>query len=367
MSEESLASRIFSLARDNPHISDFYIREKTPLMVKLPAGLRQVDNEPVTKNEIEAFLSLPGAFGANWDERLNDASGTIDAGCTLAETSPTPLRIRLAVNRVGGADNLLNCVLRVGPAHPPDVTKLEIPTSIQDLANRRRGLLLITGPTGAGKTTTMMSLLAKLAQNPLHILSIEAPIEYILKPGPGAMISQIEVPTNAGSFHQALHGAMRLAINVIAIGEVRDRDTVETMLSAAASGHLVMATMHTTNPEQTINRLLSFYPDKQEGQAKLGELSASLLGIVGQVLVPSSDGSRRRLATEVLINTRQVAAIIKDGKLNQLRMLMDNAANGHPMHKTLNRLLQESAITLDAAKAALDDPDLYSKLTTVRI
>src|SRR5437764_3224604 len=194
----------------------------------------------------------------------------------------------------------------------PSFDEAGLPDSVKTLADENRGLVLVTGPTGSGKTTTLAAMIEHVnSTRPVHIVTIEDPIE-ILFHDKQASINQREVGEDTPSFLDAMRSAMRQDPDVILIGEMRDAETVQAALQAAETGHLVLSTLHTLDATETVNRVVDFFPPHQQQQARL-TLAGSLRGIVSQRLVPGTTGGRVP-CTEILVNTGRVAARIADPK-----------------------------------------------------
>lgn len=360
---ETIISTLSSEAEWSHRISDFHAKEGAPVVACTPGGFRRVSEEPVTADDIEAFLSTSTVTGTDLRAYLRDRGGGFQASCTLGTTG----RLRLSVYEEGGKSRRIAISMRVLPMEAPELDVLGLPpAAIRMGTEKSKGLLLITGPTGAGKTTTLAAILNRInSSRPAHILTIEDPIEYVLR-SRRSLISQREVGVNVSAFGTAITDALRQRPDVIAIGEVLDHDTVEAMLRAADSGHLVIATMHTRNVDDSIGRLLGFYTGHEYNQ-KLALLASCLIGVVSQTLVPSSDESRYVLATEVLVNNPASASYIREGKVHMLRNLIRQGRSEgmHTLNQSLAQLVTERWISpKNAFYAAYDDAEL-AQLTGV--
>ena len=230
---------------------------------------------------------------------------------------------------------------------------------IEQLADRPRGLVLVTGPTGCGKSTTLAALIDKInTEQHFHILTIEDPIEY-LHPHKNCLVNQREVLSDTKGFAPALRAALREDPDVVLIGELRDLETIESALRIAETGHLTFATAHTNSAYQTINRIIDVFPDSQQAQVRT-QLSLVLEGIMCQMLLPKLDGSGRVVATEVLIPTPAIRNLIRDDKIHQLYSSMQagqEKVGMQTMNQSLATLVKMRRISMETALGASSMPD----------
>jgi twitching motility protein PilT len=239
---------------------------------------------------------------------------------------------------------------------------------LETLALEPRGLVLVTGPTGSGKTTTLAGMIDHININrEVHVVTIEDPIE-ILHFDKLAMINQREVRVDTDDFHVALRAAMRQDPDVILVGEMRDQETVKAALAAAETGHFVMSTLHTTDAQETISRIVDFFPPHEQKQVRIS-LAGALRGIICQRLIPRADGEGRCVAMEVCINTGRVADAIVDAEKSSTinALIADGSYYGmQTFDQHLVSLIRDGVITLDAAMAASTNPhDLTVELRRV--
>ncbi len=243
---------------------------------------------------------------------------------------------------------------------PPEIGSFEelgLPAVLEELSMRPRGLVLVTGPTGAGKTTTLASIVDYINTNrSVHIITIEDPIEYVHS-HKRSIVTQREVGSDTKGFGNALRYVLREDPDVVMIGEMRDLDTIQAALTAAETGHLVFATLHTQDAAQTIDRVIDVFPSAQQQQVRI-QLASTLMGIVSQQLVPTADGMDRVLACEVLIPTTAVRNLIRESKTHQLATILQT---GHQygmmtMDESLAAKYREGLITYDMALAQALDP-----------
>src|SRR6201995_2428137 len=238
---------------------------------------------------------------------------------------------------------------------PFDVVPLEtlgLPPVVAEFANKPRGLVLVTGPTGSGKSITLASLIDVInATREEHIMTIEDPIEFLHK-HKKCMVNQRELGSDAMSFADALKAALRQDPDVILVGEMRDLETIGTALTAAETGHLVFATLHTQSAPQTIDRVIDVFPPTQQGQVRV-QLSVALQAIMPQQRLPNADGSGRVVATEVLVPTPAVRNLIREGKTHQIySVLQTGGAQGmQTMDAALSQLVRAGKITRQLAEA----------------
>ena len=226
--------------------------------------------------------------------------------------------------------------LRLIPALPADAAMLGIPEQVQSLVKRNQGLLLVVGPTGAGKTTTLACLVERInTTRSCRIVTVEDPIEYVFA-SRMATIDQREVGADTDSFSAALKHVLRQDPDVILVGEMRDLETISSALTAAETGHLVLATLHTNDAIQSINRIIDVFPAHQQPQVR-SQLAASLLGVVSQRLITRADGKGRIAAFETMVATNAIRAVIRDDKMHQALSLME-ASRGEGM-QTMDRAL----------------------------
>jgi twitching motility protein PilT len=246
--------------------------------------------------------------------------------------------------------------LRLIPKRPRSFAELGLPPIIERFANRSQGLFLVTGPTGHGKSTTLASVIQYINENRRdHIITIEDPIEYVFDHRQ-SVVSQREVGSDALSFGRALRAALREDPNVILVGEMRDLETIEAALTAAETGHVVYATLHTNNAAQTTDRIIDVFPPHQQNQVRQ-QLANVLIGIISQRLIPRVAGGRV-LAVEILVSNPAVQSLVREGKTHQLmNVIATSAAEGMIMlDKVLADLVTRGEITIDDALVWAMDP-----------
>jgi twitching motility protein PilU len=254
--------------------------------------------------------------------------------------------------------NLAGMVLRRIEVNIPLVSDLGLPAIIEDLAMTRRGLIIFVGATGTGKSTSLASMIGHRNENSSgHIISIEDPIEFIHQ-HKGCVITQREVGVDTESFEVALKNTLRQAPDVIMIGEVRTRETMEHAITFAETGHLCLCTLHANNANQALDRIIHFFPSDRHSQIWM-DLSLNLKAMVAQQLIPTIDGQGRRAAVEILINTPLVSDHIRKGEVHLLKELMGKSTQQgmQTFDQALYRLYSEGEVTYEAALAHADSPN----------
>ena len=245
----------------------------------------------------------------------------------------------------------------------PSFESLNLPSTILNFANKKKGLILITGPTGSGKSTTLASLIDNINQSKeYHIITLEDPVEYIYK-HKKSIISQREVGSDLQDFKEGLIAALRQDPDVILVGEMRDANTISIALRAAETGHLVLSTLHTTGAAKTIDRIIDSFPNNQQSQIRY-QLSTVCEGIVSQQLVPYIDGKNITVATEIMVATPAIRNLIRENKIYQIKNLIQTGLKQgmHSIDQDLIRLFKEGKILKEVVFNNCDDFEYVSKL-----
>lgn len=303
--------------------------------------------EPLPQNWLEgaAFSIMSDAQRQEFDSRQET---------DLALSTRNLGRFRVNVFRQLGA---MAVALRFIPDRVFTLEELGAPAVARELALKPRGLVLLTGPTGSGKSTTLTAMVDIINQLlPAHVITIEDPVEFRHE-SKRSLVHQREVGSDTASFAEALRRVLRQDPDVILIGELRDPESIKTALSAAETGHLVLSTLHTQGASKSVNRIVDVFPADQQSQIRT-QLGDTLQGVISQTLIPLAQTHGRTIATEVLINTPAVANMIREGQVAQLYSAMQagSAAGMHTLDQDLKRLVQEGTISQQAAKAYAVDP-----------
>jgi len=257
----------------------------------------------------------------------------------------------------------VSAAFRLVPQEIPALDSLGVPQVLRDLTRKPRGFVLVTGPTGSGKSTTLAAMIDVINQEREdHILTIEDPIEFLHR-HKRSIVNQREIGSDAPDFSLGLRAALRQDPDVILVGEMRDLETISTALTAAETGHLVFATLHTQSTSQTVDRIIDVFPSQQQGQVRT-QLSIALQGIVTQQLLPTIDGKGRTVATEVLIPTPAVRNLIREGKTHQIygALQTSGAVGMQTMDADLARLVRTGKITRSLAEQRASVPEELGRL-----
>jgi twitching motility protein PilT len=337
--------------------SDLHISTSTPPQVRVNGELGRLQLPELQPNETKqlVYSVLTDAQKKRFEETMElDFSFGIKA---------LGARFRCNVFSQRGA---VGAVYRLIPEKIRPFGELGLPAVLATLADRPRGLVLVTGPTGSGKSTTLAAMIDKInAERHGHILTIEDPIEYI-HTHKNCLVNQREVHSDTGSFGVALRAALREDPDIVLIGEMRDLETVESALRIAETGHLTFGTLHTNSAAQTINRIIDIFPSGQQAQIRT-QLSLVLEGIVCQALLPRADGKGRVVSLEILIPTPAIRNLIRDDKIHQIYGSMQTGQDKFGMqtaNQSLVSLLQKRLITLETAMGASSNRDELQDMIT---
>ena len=304
--------------------SDLHISVGRHAVLRVSGGLVEIGDAPMTAEDTER-LSRELAPERNWAELVE--TGSTDFGLALADKC----RFRVSILTQKGSRGI---VMRQIPQKLLSFDQIGLPESVQDLLNLHRGLILVTGPTGSGKTTTLATMIDWVNQNrDVHIITIEDPVEYYHS-HQKSMVTQREVGTDVTSFAEAMRRALRQDPDVILLGEMRDLETTSAAITAAETGHLVFGTLHTTGASRTVDRIIDQYPKEQQEQIR-SQLAQSLVAVVSQILVPTPDGGRAAAFEVMLANpaienhirkceTFKIGSVIQTSR-RQGMMLMDDS------------------------------------------
>jgi twitching motility protein PilT len=334
--------------------SDLHLTAGAPPMLRQRGRLLALDNYPkLTPEDTREFIY--SILTTEQRRRLET-----DLQLDFAYVVPGRARFRVNAYFQRGA---VAAAFRLIPSQIVPIDALGLPPIVHELTRRPRGLVLVTGPTGSGKSTSLAAMIDEINQTrEEHIITIEDPIEFV-HAHKRCVINQRELGNDATSFAAALKAALRQDPDVILVGEMRDLDTISTALTAAETGHLVFATLHTQDAPQTIDRVIDVFPAEQQSQIRV-QLSVTLQGVITQQLLPTSDGAGRCAACEVLVPTSAVRNLIREGKIHQIpSVIQTGAAQGmQTMDSALATLVRAGTITPEVALSRASAPDELRRL-----
>ncbi|WP_308194494.1 MULTISPECIES: type IV pilus twitching motility protein PilT [unclassified Microbacterium] len=328
--------------------SDTHFSADAPALQRLDGDLAAVAGYPDAIPAAVLLDELLATMGPSHREDYR-ATGEVD----LSYTVPGVGRFRVNVFRQLGQ---VAAAFRLIASRAFSLDELGAPAVARDLALRPRGLVLVTGPTGSGKSTTLTAMIDVInSTKPDHIVTVEDPIEFV-HTSRRSLVHQREVGSDTRSFAEALRRVLRQDPDVILIGELRDPESISTALTAAETGHLVLSTLHTQGAAKSINRIVDAFPAHQQNQVR-SQLGDTLQGVISQTLLPKAQGGGRVIATEVLVSTPAVANLIRENQISQLYNAMQ-AGEGHGMHtldQSLKRLVEEGEVAASVARHYLTD------------
>ena len=345
-------SQLFELAAKKA-ASDVHIVVGLPPIIRVDGALHEIKGEePITKESAEKLIFK--LLEPQQKERLVQEK-ELDVSFQLKDE--TRFRVNCHYEK-----NNLGLVARIIPSIVPNLEDINASPIIFDLARLNQGLILVTGPTGHGKSTTLAAMVDLInSEQSAHIVTLEDPIEFIFRPKK-CIIRQRQLGTDMLSFAHGLKHILRQDPDIIMVGEMRDLETVAATITLAETGHLVLATLHTLNAAQTIDRIIDIFPPYQQAQVKL-QLSITLRGIISQRLLPKSSGGRVA-AREILINNAAVANMIRENKISQIKTTIQTSADEGmiTMDNALLKLYKENMIEPEVAEAYISDTSLLKKL-----
>lgn len=357
---KTLSNIIVELASKEAPITDIHIEAEEYVRTKRPEGWKDEDQYGVISGEmIDAFMS--GTWGEEFNQ-FKTSLGSLDRSVPFE-------RYRLRINAFHVKERTRVAMsIRKHPLTPMDLDRVELSQKLKALLKiSSRGLFVVTGPTGSGKTTTLAAILnyfnksavgSRNVPRKLHIHTIEDPIEYVHERA-NCMMTQKSVGLDCTDFASGLRDSLRQRADIIMVGEVRDKETAETMLNAAESGHLVLATMHTNNAPAVITRILSFFPEDQHKMI-LNMLSSNLLGISCQAMVASADNTTWEVASESIINSNsKMTNLLSTGNTHGIMDIMRKGSEGDDasyLNHKLSELVRAHKITADSAIRASYQP-----------
>jgi twitching motility protein PilT len=329
--------------------SDLHLTVGSPPVLRVRGEIEPItDLDPLTEEQTQQLLYR--ILSTEQQKRL-EVDRQIDVSYAIPGIARFRVNVFFRQGTIGGAFRLI----------PHDIKPLEelgLPSSLHELAQRPRGLVLVTGPTGSGKSTTLASLIDEINRTrTAHILTIEDPIEF-LHPHRRCIVNQREIGSDAHGFADALRAALRQDPDVILLGEMRDLETISTALTAAETGHLVFATLHTRGAAGTIDRIIDVFPGAQQSQVR-AQIAGALEGVVTQALLPTADGQGRVASVEILLPDDAVRNLIRQGKVEQIYSVMQTSTSRgmQTMEQSLCELVLRGTITLEVALGCSSSPD----------
>lgn len=328
--------------------SDLHLSAGVPPMVRIHGDMRRIGVEPLASREVHDMLHHVMS-----ETQRKDFATRLETDFSFAIDGLARFRANAYLTRRGMA-----AAFRTIPSRVPTLDDLQAPATFGALALKPRGLILVTGPTGSGKSTTLAAMVGhRNACDPGHILTIEDPIEFVHEPAK-SLVSQRELGPHTHSFANALRSALREDPDAILIGELRDPETIRLALTAAETGHLVLATLHTSSAASTVDRIVDVFPSGEKNMART-MLSESLVAVISQALLKTRGGGARVAAYEVLIATPAIRHLIRDNRIAQICSLMQ--AGGGLGMQTLDQcllaLLRRNLVDGNEARALARSPD----------
>jgi len=329
--------------------SDIHITAGKPPMIRRMGEMAPLEKYPAltpehTKNLIYSILS---------EHQIKDFEDNLELDCSYH----IPNLCRFRVNVMRQRDNV-DAVLRIIPSKVPQSSEIGLSDAILNFTKLPRGLVLVTGPTGSGKSTTLATLIDMInATRKDHIITVEDPIEFIYEPK-SCVVRQREVGSDTHSFANSLKHVLRQDPDIILVGEMRDLETISLAITAAETGHLVFATLHTQDAAQTIDRIIDVFPSHQQQQIRV-QLANTLEGVVSQQLLPRADGRGRVAVREVMMVTPTISNLIREGKTHQIYSAIDTGSKFGmiSMDSALLELVKQRAITAEVAISKSSNPE----------
>ncbi|MEX2394664.1 MAG: type IV pilus twitching motility protein PilT [Actinomycetota bacterium] len=335
--------------------SDLHLTTGTQPVIRVHGSLRRLEDYPLLQ-PAEIRRLIYGILTQRQREKL-ESEQELDLSYSLPGRARFRLNVYFQRDAIGAAFRLIPVDIR-------PLSELGLPPKVADFARLTRGFVLVTGPTGSGKSTTLAAIVDVInRERPEHIMTVEDPIEYLHR-HKTAIINQREVGTDTHSFTAALKHVLRQDPDVILVGEMRDLETISTALTAAETGHLVFATLHTQDAPQTIDRIIDVFPPHQQQQVRV-QLAASLQGVVTQQLLPTADGMGRTMAVEILVVTPAVRNLIREGKTHMIYSSMQAGGKFgmQTMDQSLADLVKSGKITYELGIEKSHNAEDFSKLS----
>jgi twitching motility protein PilT len=335
--------------------SDIHICVGKPAMMRLNGEIIPVveGQPPLTSEQTKALV-----YSTLYDEQRAKFEQDWELDCSFAVKGISRFRLNVLMARNG-----VEAVMRVIPSLIPTPEQLNLPPAVTLFSELPKGLVLVTGPTGSGKSTTLAALINQInVKKKKHILTVEDPIEFTYE-AQACVVRQREIGQHTRSFNNALRGALRQDPNVILVGEMRDLETIQLTITAAETGHLTFATLHTQDAPSTVDRIIDVFPPHQQTQVRV-QLAASLQGVCSQILLPRKDGKGRVAAREVMVMTPAIQNLIREGKTHMIYSAIETGAKFGmmPMDRALANLVTQNLVAYDVAAAKAHDKEGLKKL-----
>ena len=331
--------------------SDVHIAPEMPIRYRINGKLVNANDQRLTAENCEQIAREAAGEAFQQIESI----GELDMADTYADDARC--RLNFYRTRLG-----VSLALRLLSQHIPKLEELGLPPAVSEFPNYNKGIILVTGETGSGKSTTLASVIDRINHTrPDHVITLEDPIEYIYTPDQSS-IDQREIGRDTVSFAEGLRAILREDPDVILVGEMRDLDTIETALTAAETGHLVFGTVHTQSASDTVDRLVGVFPEARQRQIRL-QLSMTLAAVLSQQLLPRANGQGRIVACEVMIVNSAIRNLIREGKTPQIENTLATSANigSITMDNALIQMTRNRDISRETAIAAAHDADFVRK------
>jgi twitching motility protein PilT len=335
--------------------SDLHVCAGSPPVIRVRGELDRLDMPPYSAEEMRALVYRITTLQ---QQKELEVERELDFSYALGD------QYRFRINAFYDRDSVAAAV-RLVPATIPTLEELHMPPIVRELTLRPRGLVLVTGPTGSGKSTTLAGMVDEINETrKCHIVTVEDPIEF-MHTHKRAVVNQREVGVDTRSFARALRSALRQDPDVILVGELRDLESIAIALTAAETGHLVFATLHTRSAAGAIDRIVDVFPHEQQAQVRV-QLSASLQGIIAQALLVTADGEGRRAAVEVLVADDAVRNLIRQAKMEQVHSYLHTGGKRgmHTLEQALAKLVQEGVVSMTEALGNANDPEQLRRLVS---
>jgi twitching motility protein PilT len=345
-------NQLLQLTVDN-NASDLHLVAGVPPNLRIDGELRPVTNMGIMTGEMVEEL-LKGILTSEQLERLK-VNKEIDLSLSFSD------RARFRINAYTQKGSLA-AAFRSIPLQIPNIDALGLPQALHSFSGLKQGFILVTGPTGHGKSTTLAAILNEINQTrSTHIVTIEDPIEFVFRPQK-SIISQREMKSDTHSWQIALRSALREDPDVVLVGEMRDHETIAAALTVAETGHLVFATLHTNSAAQTIDRIVDVFPEEQQGQVKL-QLSNVIEAVFSQRLIPSLKGGRV-VAYEMMLGTSAIKTAIREGKTHQIDSIIQTSSEAgmNTLERSLATLVKQGTVSMEVAQSWSLRPEELTRL-----